>query len=91
MGVLLDASTEGKASNLVAARTQRVRCVAIDTGLSMLVRPDACVAWAGDRRTEQTAWMKGSVAGPATPDRFFQKNGQQVNETSHRMSIVRGA
>jgi 2-polyprenyl-6-methoxyphenol hydroxylase-like FAD-dependent oxidoreductase len=48
MGVLLDASTEEKASKLVAATTQRIRCVAADTGLSMLIRPDACIAWAGE-------------------------------------------
>ena len=48
MGVLLDASTGGNASTLVAATTQRVRCVAVDTGPSMLIRPDACVAWAGE-------------------------------------------
>jgi 2-polyprenyl-6-methoxyphenol hydroxylase-like FAD-dependent oxidoreductase len=48
MGVLLDASTDEKASKLVAAATQRIRCVAVDTGPSMLIRPDACVAWAGE-------------------------------------------
>jgi hypothetical protein len=48
MGVLLDASTEGKASQMVAARTQKVRCVAVDSGLSVLVRPDACVAWTSE-------------------------------------------
>jgi 2-polyprenyl-6-methoxyphenol hydroxylase-like FAD-dependent oxidoreductase len=48
MGVLLDASTEGKASRLVAATTQRIRCVAVDMGPSMLIRPDACIAWAGE-------------------------------------------
>jgi len=47
-GVLLDASTEGKASRLVAASTQQIRCVAVDTGPSMLIRPDACIAWAGE-------------------------------------------
>jgi 2-polyprenyl-6-methoxyphenol hydroxylase-like FAD-dependent oxidoreductase len=51
MGVLLDASTDGKASRLVAATTQRIRCVAVDTGPSMLIRPDACVAWAGEKNT----------------------------------------
>jgi 2-polyprenyl-6-methoxyphenol hydroxylase-like FAD-dependent oxidoreductase len=51
MGVLLDASTEGKASKLVAATTQRIRCVAADTGLSMLIRPDACIAWAGEENS----------------------------------------
>jgi 2-polyprenyl-6-methoxyphenol hydroxylase-like FAD-dependent oxidoreductase len=48
MGVLLDASAEGKSSRLVAAATSRIRCVTLDTGPSMLIRPDACVAWAGD-------------------------------------------
>lgn len=47
MGVLLDASTEGKAARRVAA-SQRVRCVSVDTGPSLLIRPDACIAWAGE-------------------------------------------
>jgi 2-polyprenyl-6-methoxyphenol hydroxylase-like FAD-dependent oxidoreductase len=46
IGVLLDASNDEKASKLVAAATPRIRCVAVDTGPSMLIRPDACVAWA---------------------------------------------
>jgi 2-polyprenyl-6-methoxyphenol hydroxylase-like FAD-dependent oxidoreductase len=46
-GVLLDASTDGKASTLVAARTRRIRCIAVETGPSMLIRPDACVVWIG--------------------------------------------
>jgi FAD binding domain len=50
-GVLLDASTEGKASRLVAASTQRIRCVVVDTGPSMLIRPDACIAWAGEENS----------------------------------------
>ena len=51
MGVLLDASTEGTTSKLVAARTQRVRCVNVDTEPSMLIRPDACIAWAGEENS----------------------------------------
>jgi 2-polyprenyl-6-methoxyphenol hydroxylase-like FAD-dependent oxidoreductase len=51
MGVLLDASTEEEASRLVAASTQRIRCVAVDTGPSMLIRPDACMAWAGEENS----------------------------------------
>ena len=47
MGVLLDASSEAKASKLVAAVTPRIRCVTVDRGPSMLIRPDACIAWAG--------------------------------------------
>jgi 2-polyprenyl-6-methoxyphenol hydroxylase-like FAD-dependent oxidoreductase len=51
MGVLLDASTQGKLSELVAATTQRIRCVGVDQGPSMLIRPDACVAWAGEENS----------------------------------------
>ena len=46
-GVLLDASSEGRASKLVAAM-RRITCVAVETGPSLLIRPDACVAWAGE-------------------------------------------
>jgi len=48
MGVLLDASTQRRASQLVAAATQKVRRVAVSKGPSMLIRPDACVAWASE-------------------------------------------
>jgi 2-polyprenyl-6-methoxyphenol hydroxylase-like FAD-dependent oxidoreductase len=48
MGVLLDASGEATASRLVAAVTPRIRCVAVDLGPSMLIRPDACIAWVGE-------------------------------------------
>ncbi|HEY0912881.1 MAG TPA: FAD-binding monooxygenase, partial [Bradyrhizobium sp.] len=51
MGVLLDASTDEKASRLVAAGTQRIRCVAVSTGPSMLIRPDGCIAWAGEENS----------------------------------------
>ena len=46
--VLLDASAGRAASALVAAATRSVRCVAVDAGPSMLIRPDACVAWVGE-------------------------------------------
>ena len=45
VGVLLDASADGRASALADGR---VRCVAVGGGPSLLIRPDACVAWAGD-------------------------------------------
>ena len=47
-GVFLDASIDKTASKLVAARTSAIRCVARSPGRSMLIRPDACVAWAGE-------------------------------------------
>lgn len=47
-GMLLDATTASKASRLVAATTPKIRCVAIESGPSLLIRPDACIAWAGE-------------------------------------------
>ena len=47
-GVLLDASREGAASRLAAAAGQRICCVPIASGPSMLIRPDACVAWVSE-------------------------------------------
>ncbi|HSI46765.1 MAG TPA: FAD-dependent monooxygenase [Ideonella sp.] len=47
-GVFLDASPDRQLSSRVAAATDKVCCVAVDGGPSMLIRPDACVAWAGD-------------------------------------------
>lgn len=47
-GVLLDASPGATASRLVAAATQKIRCIAVERGPSMLIRPDACIAWADD-------------------------------------------
>jgi 2-polyprenyl-6-methoxyphenol hydroxylase-like FAD-dependent oxidoreductase len=69
MGVLLDASADGTASKLVAAATQRIRCVAVDSGPSMLIRPDACVAWASEENSidglEQTLrrWFMPAADG----------------------------
>ena len=51
MGVLLDASPEGSASRLVSGTAQGVRCVAVEAERSVLIRPDACVAWADDRNS----------------------------------------
>lgn len=46
-GILLDASPDGHAAGLAAGFT-RVRCLPADAGPSMLIRPDGCIAWAGD-------------------------------------------
>ncbi|WP_045836033.1 FAD-dependent oxidoreductase [Hyphomicrobium sp. 99] len=51
MAVLLDASTEQRASKLVAVSTQRIRCVVVDAERSMLIRPDACIAWTGEENS----------------------------------------
>ncbi|MFT4510278.1 FAD-dependent monooxygenase [Caballeronia sp. 15711] len=52
-GVFLDASSDGNASRLVAAATQRVCCASVDTGPSMLIRPDACIAWTGEQNSTE--------------------------------------
>jgi 2-polyprenyl-6-methoxyphenol hydroxylase-like FAD-dependent oxidoreductase len=44
-GVLLDASAGQRASALAVSMNARIRCVPVDVGPSMLIRPDACVAW----------------------------------------------
>lgn len=49
-GVLLDASSDGAASRLVGDRARDIRCVSVETVPSMLIRPDACVAWAAEDR-----------------------------------------
>ena len=45
-GVLLDAT--GGAATRMAAGIPRLRCVSVTDGPSLLIRPDACVAWAGE-------------------------------------------
>lgn len=47
-GVLLDATPDRSASAVVQGITGRVRCAETGVGTSMLIRPDACVAWVGE-------------------------------------------
>ena len=46
-GILLDASPDGCAAGF-AVGFRHVRCLPADAGPSMLIRPDGCIAWAGD-------------------------------------------
>ena len=46
-GVLLDASPDGSASRL-ANGFARLKSLPAESGSSMLIRPDGCVAWAGE-------------------------------------------
>jgi len=48
VAILLDATSDARACALAAAASARIRCVRVPHGPSMLIRPDACVAWAGD-------------------------------------------
>ncbi len=50
-GVFLDASFEGRASRMVEASAAGIHCAAIDRGPSLLLRPDACIAWAGEQNS----------------------------------------
>jgi hypothetical protein len=47
-GVFLDASGGAQAARRVAGAARHIRCVAVETGPSLLIRPDACIAWAAD-------------------------------------------
>ena len=49
-GLLVDA-TGGDASEIASKWAHRVRCVQVPDGVSMLLRPDACIAWASDGKT----------------------------------------
>ncbi|HEY1124164.1 MAG TPA: FAD-dependent monooxygenase [Sphingobium sp.] len=46
-GVLLDASPEARGSGL-AGNFARLRCLPVEEGSSMLIRPDGCIAWTGE-------------------------------------------
>jgi hypothetical protein len=46
-GILLDTSPGGRAAGCAVGFTH-VRCVPAEAGPSMLIRPDGCIAWAGD-------------------------------------------
>lgn len=46
-GVFIDA-TGGQAAGALLAATTRIRRVTANEGPSLLIRPDACIAWAGD-------------------------------------------
>ncbi len=49
-GLLVDAAGGG-ASEIASKWAHRVRCVQVPGGVSMLLRPDACIAWASDGKT----------------------------------------
>ena len=58
--ILLDASAGLAASRLVQAATPRVHCIPVQGGPSLLIRPDACVAWAADG--DDTAGLPEALA-----------------------------
>lgn len=46
-GILLDTSPDGRAAGC-AVGFRHVRCLPAEAGPSMLIRPDGCIAWAGE-------------------------------------------
>ncbi len=81
-GVLLDASADGAASRLAAAGTGRIRCIAVDAGPSMLIRPDACVAWIGGEdgtdglEEALRRWFAPTRADDSRPDPTGRRPGR---------------
>src|ERR1700692_3067665 len=47
-GILLQYPNPRFPRTSISRSTQRIRCVAVDTGPSMLIRPDACIAWVSE-------------------------------------------
>ncbi|MCI3204392.1 MULTISPECIES: FAD-dependent monooxygenase [Pandoraea] len=61
-GVLLDATPWQRASQIVAAAAPSVRCVTVSEGPSMLLRPDACIAWRNeDDRTDDVDGLRDAL------------------------------
>jgi hypothetical protein len=66
-GILLDTSPDGRVAGLAVGFT-RVRCVPAEAGPSMLIRPDGCIAWAGEAgEIEGLVESLESWFAPATP------------------------
>jgi hypothetical protein len=66
-GILLDTSPDGCAAGFADGFT-RVRCFSAEAGLSMLIRPDGCIAWAAD--AGETAGLADALRrwfAPAVP------------------------
>ena len=64
--IFLDASAESTATTLVTASNPKIRCIPVDTGSSILIRPDACVVWIAE---------ESSIAGLAEAvGRWFSPN-----------------
>ena len=72
-GMVLDASPDGRAAG-IAAGFRHVRCVTAAGGPSLLIRPDGCIAWAGD--AGDMAGLADALArwfAPAAPQGAFSR------------------
>ena len=65
-GILLDASPDGKTARLVAAVAPSIRCIAVETGPSLLIRPDGLHCLGG--RGEQHRWIGRSAPSLVQPN-----------------------
>ena len=78
-GILIDASPDGHASKLVDECTQRIHCIKVDTNISILIRPDACVAWVGENKT--TNGLQEAL------DRWFRFGINQISAARSGASV----
>jgi hypothetical protein len=72
-GMVLDASPDRRAAG-IAAGFRHVRCVTAAGGPSLLIRPDGCIAWAGD--AGDMAGLADALArwfAPAAPQGAFSR------------------
>jgi hypothetical protein len=67
-GLLTDA-TNGAASRIAKGWASRVSCVQVQDGTTMLLRPDACIAWVGDNNHDGLE---------AALERWFGKRGADL-------------
>jgi 2-polyprenyl-6-methoxyphenol hydroxylase-like FAD-dependent oxidoreductase len=78
-GLLLDNSRDGCAARLAVGFTH-VRCLRAEAGPSMLIRPDGCIAWAGDA---------GDVAGLVEAlERWFASVGSPTGQMSGTAQLL---
>jgi hypothetical protein len=58
-GILIDSSSGQAASPLTAGTALKIRCIPVESGPSILIRPDACIAWVGEG--SDTAGLENAV------------------------------
>ena len=78
-GLLIDA-TNGAASRIAKEWASRVSCVEVQDGTTMLLRPDACIAWVGGGSNQNGLEL--------ALKRWFGKPGGELNYSPDRACAV---